>query len=64
MTSLNITSANIPPLPRERVIIAGASSGIGLAAATIFAQKGASVVNLDVNRPSSIAAATSPAGPT
>ncbi|KAB8209384.1 insect type alcohol dehydrogenase ADH-like classical c SDR [Aspergillus parasiticus SU-1] len=51
MTSLEICEDDIPSLYGKRVIITGASSGIGQAAATIFAQKGASVLNLDVNPP-------------
>jgi NAD(P)-dependent dehydrogenase (short-subunit alcohol dehydrogenase family) len=51
MTSLHFTLNDIPSLQGKRVIITGASSGIGLAAAHIFAQKGAWVLNLDINPP-------------
>lgn len=51
MTSLNLKVDDIPDLSGKRVIITGASSGIGLAAANIFAQKGAWVLNLDINPP-------------
>ena len=52
MTSLNIPESDIPDLPGKKAIITGASSGIGLEAAAIFAEKGASVLNLDINPPS------------
>lgn len=52
MTSLNIQESDIPELSGKKVIITGASSGIGLEAASIFAEKGASVLNLDINPPS------------
>lgn len=51
MASLQITPSQIPDLHGKRVIITGASSGIGLAAARIFAQRGAWVLNLDRNPP-------------
>lgn len=51
MTSLKLSEADIGDLAGKRVIITGASSGIGLGAATIFAQRGASVLNLDINPP-------------
>lgn len=51
MASLHFTLENIPSLHGKRVIISGASSGIGLAASRIFALKGAWVLNLDVNPP-------------
>ncbi|EFW98814.1 short chain dehydrogenase reductase [Grosmannia clavigera kw1407] len=51
MASLNITIDDIPNLKGKRVIITGASSGIGLSAAHIFAKKGAYVLNLDLNPP-------------
>ncbi|CEJ91137.1 Putative Short chain dehydrogenase reductase family [[Torrubiella] hemipterigena] len=51
MTTLTIDFDVIPNLAGKRVIITGASSGIGLAAATIFQQKGAWVLNLDTNPP-------------
>ncbi|EMD59096.1 hypothetical protein GGP41_000426 [Bipolaris sorokiniana] len=51
MTSLHFTLDDIPSLCGKRVIITGASSGIGLAAAHLFAQKGAWVLNLDINPP-------------
>ncbi|TEA19205.1 Short-chain dehydrogenase/reductase ATR7 [Colletotrichum sidae] len=51
MTSLHFTRDDIPDLHGKRVIITGASSGIGLAAARIFAEKGAWVLNLDINPP-------------
>lgn len=51
MTSFKINEADLGDLTGKRVIITGASSGIGLGAATIFARKGASVLNLDINPP-------------
>lgn len=51
MTSLHFTIDDIPDLHGKRVIISGASAGIGLAAAEIFATKGAWVLNLDLNPP-------------
>ncbi|OAA35824.1 short chain dehydrogenase reductase [Beauveria brongniartii RCEF 3172] len=51
MTSLDLHIDGIPNLSGKRVIITGASSGIGFAAAAIFAQKGATVLNLDINPP-------------
>lgn len=51
MTSLSIKESDIPDLTGKKVIITGASSGIGLEAAGIFAEKGASVLNLDINPP-------------
>ncbi|KAL4972596.1 short chain dehydrogenase reductase [Aspergillus desertorum] len=51
MSSLEIRPDDIPDLHGKRVIITGGSSGIGLAAATIFARKGAKVLNLDVSPP-------------
>lgn len=51
MTSLHFTINDIPDLHGKRVIISGASAGIGLAAAEIFATKGAWVLNLDLNPP-------------
>nr|POE75185.1 short-chain dehydrogenase reductase 3c [Quercus suber]POE94734.1 short-chain dehydrogenase reductase 3c [Quercus suber] len=51
MTSLQINVLDIPDLNGKRVIITGASSGIGLAAAELFARKGAKVLNLDRNPP-------------
>lgn len=53
MTSLQFTLDDIPSLCGKRVIITGASSGIGLAAAHVFAQKGAWVLNLDIHPPPS-----------
>ncbi|KAM7201672.1 short chain dehydrogenase reductase [Rhypophila sp. PSN 637] len=51
MTSLSFTLDDIPDLTGKKVLITGASSGIGLAAARIFVQKGAAVLNLDINGP-------------
>ncbi|KAK1976434.1 short chain dehydrogenase reductase [Colletotrichum cereale] len=51
MASLHFTLDDIPSLHGKRVVISGASSGIGSAAARIFAKKGAWVLNLDVNPP-------------
>lgn len=51
MTSLHFTIDDIPDLHGKRVIISGASAGIGLAAAETFASKGAWVLNLDLNPP-------------
>ncbi|KAH6674974.1 short chain dehydrogenase reductase [Halenospora varia] len=51
MTSLNITINDIPNLSGKKVIITGASSGIGFAAASIFSQHGAHVLILDINAP-------------
>lgn len=51
MSSLEIRQDDIPDLHGKRVIITGGSSGIGFAAATIFARKGAKVLNLDINPP-------------
>ncbi|KAK2030385.1 short chain dehydrogenase reductase [Colletotrichum zoysiae] len=51
MTSLSFTLDDIPDLHGKRVVITGGSSGIGLAAARIFAQKGAWVLNLDIYPP-------------
>ncbi|KAF4884559.1 Short-chain dehydrogenase/reductase ATR7 [Colletotrichum fructicola] len=53
MTTLHFALSDIPSLHGKRVIITGASSGIGLAAARIFAEKGAWVLNLDINPPPS-----------
>ncbi|KAK7709759.1 hypothetical protein SLS64_006000 [Diaporthe eres] len=52
MTSLQITLDDIPDLQGKRVILTGGSSGIGLAAARIFANKRATVYILDINPPS------------
>ncbi|KAK4213069.1 short chain dehydrogenase reductase [Rhypophila decipiens] len=43
MTSLNFALDNIPDLTGKKVLITGASSGIGLATARIFVQKGAAI---------------------
>ncbi|ATY61102.1 short chain dehydrogenase reductase family [Cordyceps militaris] len=51
MTSLSFTIDDIPDLTGKRVIITGGSSGIGRAAAIIFARKGAWVLNLDTKPP-------------
>ncbi|KAK2038763.1 short chain dehydrogenase reductase [Colletotrichum somersetense] len=51
MTSLSFSLDDIPDLRGKRVVITGGSSGIGLAAARIFAQKGAWVLNLDIYPP-------------
>ncbi|KAM7216625.1 hypothetical protein V8F06_008036 [Rhypophila decipiens] len=51
MTSPTFTLDDIPDLTGKKVLITGASSGIGLATARIFAQKGAAVLNLDINAP-------------
>lgn len=52
MTTLHLSLDDIPELKGRRVIITGGSSGIGFAATSIFANKGAYVFNLDVNPPS------------
>lgn len=51
MTFLQITPDDIPDLQGKRVILTGGSSGIGLAAAKIFAKKRATVYILDINPP-------------
>ncbi|GLI81257.1 putative secondary metabolism biosynthetic enzyme [Penicillium ochrochloron] len=51
MTTLNIKLEDIPSLEGKKVILTGGSSGIGLAAAKIFAQRGAEVLILDINPP-------------
>ncbi|KAJ5874095.1 short chain dehydrogenase reductase family [Penicillium soppii] len=50
MTSLNIKLEDITSLVGKKVLLTG-SSGIGLAAAKIFAQRGADVLILDLNSP-------------
>ncbi|KAI1267666.1 hypothetical protein F5Y18DRAFT_443422 [Xylariaceae sp. FL1019] len=51
MTSLSITDEDIPRLDGKVVVITGGASGIGLAAARIFATAGAKTFLLDRNSP-------------
>lgn len=51
MTSLNIKEEDIPQLDGKVAIISGGTSGIGLAAAKIFAKAGAKTFLLDRNPP-------------
>ncbi|KAI8623343.1 short chain dehydrogenase reductase [Xylariaceae sp. FL1651] len=49
MTALTIDESSIPPLEGKVALITGGASGIGLAAATILARKGAELHVLDLN---------------
>nr|A0A023I4C8.1 RecName: Full=Short-chain dehydrogenase/reductase prx4; AltName: Full=PR-toxin biosynthesis cluster protein 4 [Penicillium roqueforti]AGS83385.1 hypothetical protein [Penicillium roqueforti] len=53
MTSLNIKEEDIPRLDGKVVVISGGASGIGLAAANIFARAGAKIFLFDCNPPDS-----------
>ena len=51
MASINIQESDIPSLVGKTAVITGGASGIGLGAAKILSEKGASIHILDINEP-------------